>query len=710
MKRYYPYLTKGELNWEQQKRFFHCLRGTIDLIVNKKIFIHDSSRDYFTKEEVFKLFHLYFKYNKETAVRFTNQLLAIKRILIGGSVNHLKDKELSAFYNLIYDYKDAYFMIHKQLPVFMRAWTEKPYTITSEQRSTALEQTKKAFQLLKTAYERENITYPIQDIYRYGSYFKQAGFLEDEKKANRTFYFFHHLVEGTVFPEKEIKNNHWADFFSGFYNTLDLFLYYKASFLENLSDLQYTYARLESARLFLSLLSVNKKGFPLNNLDEMLYVLISFFDERTENSPSKNILSQLKNKQLIRFFTRALTCFSLKSAPSANCFSEWGKDSAVVTFSFPDSQFQIFSDKRLMKNQARSSKMFLDTKSIDLLNEWIHGYKTSLFELYQGEVDTVAVRHQFDHWLKPFFGWGADERIQFGIFYPSNDKEKTYQLLNYQAFLSLLFSSYLPHSYFVKDEKGIPFKVWIQMVSQLSPILTALGGSEGYKTSWKKSFSNLFFIADSFLNSSNRDQHLNSREFIDLAVHLLEAVKSSQKAFNIVSSFCRANLNPSCIATAIIEDRDILSAYPRFQGYIFDFKKQAYKEKIQKTLEAESNSFSSFQLIPLFFLLQSMELNYHIIDQNQSFNLESEELLLFAKEFQGSINQQIPYILNSEQALSYLMYSFKTGNMPFFTGSAFEPVRYTHWHLSSKNHQAFTIAPNDFHFLIFDFYNLYKQF
>ncbi|MCZ0932848.1 MAG: hypothetical protein OXJ52_06835 [Oligoflexia bacterium] len=713
MSRYYPYLTKGELGWKQQKRFFHCLHGTLDLIVNKKIFVHDSSRDYFTREEVFRLFNLYFEYDEETSVLFTNQLLAVKRLLIGGSINRLKDKELSLLYDLIYDYKDAYFIIYKQIPILMQAFAETSYTITPEQRAKSLAQIKKAFKLLASAYKRENITYPIQDIYRYGSYFKQAGFLEDAQKADQSFSFLHNLIEGNVFPEKEIESAQWEDVFTAFYKTIDLLLYYKTYFVEGLSGLESAYIKLESARLFLSLFPTgrNIKGFPLNNLDGMLSILVSFFEERAEGSSNQNIFSNLKNKEIIRLFTRTLACFSLSAWSGAGCASEWRKDSSVVTVSFPDSQFQIFSDKIQRSNPADSSMMFLDPKTIGLLNHWIHNYKTSLFDLHQGAFENVAVHYQLDHWLEPFFEWEEGGQVKFGAFYPSDNKNKTYNLLNYQAFLSLLFSSYLPDSYFINDEKGISFKVWRNMVSQVSPLLVMLGGSEGYKPAWKQSFHDLFNVADSFLNSSNRDQHLSSRELIDLTVHLLSAIQNSQQAFNIVSDFCGSDLDSFCIASAVVKDPDILSAYPRFQKYIFDFKEQAYIEKIQDTLgEIDKEAFTSLQLMPLFFLIQSMEVNYHIIDRDQSFNLESSELFLFAQNFTDSITEQVPYVFNSEQALSYLMYSFKTGNMPFFTGSEFDPVRYTHWHLSSKNSQSFTLTPNDFHFLLFDFYNLYKRF
>ena len=713
MQRYYPYLTEGKLNWTQQKRFFHCFRGVLDLIVNKEIFIHDSDRDYFTKEEVVKLFHLYFGYDVETSSRFAGQLLAIKRLLIGGSVDRLKDKELLALYRLSYDYRNFYFIIYKQIPVFLQAFNEASYVITPEQKTKSLLEIKEAFQLLESAYKRENIIYPIQDVYQFGDYLKQAGFLKEARKTEESFSFLQNLLEGVFFPKEEIANEQWETFFTVFYKTIEWLLYYKTYFVEGLSDRESAYVKLESARLFFSLIPENQ-SFPLNNLDEMLYILVSFFERKESESSTAGVrtfFSNLKNKEVIRLFTRTLTCFSLNGSSSNGCSSEWGKDSSVITVSFSDSQFQIFSNTIQMELSSNSSRMFLDPRTKALLNNWINNYKSALFDLHHGDFELIANRYQLDHWLEPFFEWREEGEIRFGSFYPSDNKNKTYHLLNYQAFLSLLFSSYLPDSYFVDNESGLSFKVWKNMVAQVSPLLALLGGNEGYKPAWKKSFYDLFSIADTFLNSSNRDQHVSSRELIDLTVHLLSAIKRSQKAFDIVSDFCGNDLNSSCIASAVVKEPDVLSAYPRFQGYIFDFKEQAYTDKIAETLgDIEPENFTRLRLVSLFFLIQSMEINYHIIDQDQSFNLESGELLLYAGQFTDIINKQVPYVFNSEQALSYLMYSFKTGKIPFFTGSELDSIRYTNWHLSSKISQAFNITPNDFHFLVFDFYNLYKKF
>ena len=712
MKSYYPYLVKGQLSWQQQTRFFHCLHGVLDLISNKKIFVHDSSRDYFTKEEIFRLFHLYFEYDKETANRFTNHLLAVKKILIGGSVNQLKDKELSTLFNLVYDYKDAYFIIRKQLPILVQIIEGKDRVITEEERSKFLNQFKKAFNLLESAYKREKITYSIKDIYRYGEYFEQAGFLKANKKANSSFAFIHNLIEGTVYPQSKIKSSQWKTAFNIFYKSLDLFLYYKAYFTTDLSDLESDYIKLESGRLFLSLVSdtIYNRGFPLKNLEEMLSILASFFDEQEKNSSKESLLANLGSKKNIQFLTRSLLCFSLHKSSQLDCSMDWEGKNPIAVFSFPDTKFNIFPQKLEMKNISNSPKIFLTSNTIEVLNKWIQNYKTDLFDLHKGYVTDLAHQYYFDHWMDDYFGWNKDERIQFGSFYPSGAQEKAHQILRYKSILSLLFSSYLPADYFSDDKSQISFKVWKNIVRQVSPFMVVLSGSEGYKPEWEKSFYDLFYLADSFVNSSNKDQNLNSKELIDLTVHLLSAIKSGQIAVEGISSFCGHNLDSSCVAEAIVKDPDILSAYPRFQEYIFDFKEKGYIEKIQKAVGGVNSDFNAFHLIPLFFLIQSMEVNYHIMDRNQSFNLESDELLLFAKRFKNDILEQVPYVFNSDQALSYIMYTFKTGNIPYFTGSDFEPVRYTNWHLSSKKNQEFTVAPNDFHFLVFDFYNLYKQF
>ena len=711
IKRQYPNIVKGQLAWEEQKRFFHCLHGILELIVDKKIFIHDFSRDYFTREEIKRLFHLYLEFDEESSNKFTTRLLVVKQMLLGGDIDRFKDRELALFYKLIYDYRDAYYIIHKQIPILINIFKNESYKPSPEEGANLLNQIKKTFQTLRTAYQRENVTYSIENIYNYGLYLEQANFLEKSIETELSFSFIHNLIEGTVFPEKEIEGSDWELIFDSFHKTMELFLYYKTYFSLNLSNMELTYLKLESAKIFLSALPINNnKAFPLNNLDQMLYDLVSLFDRKSSNS----FISLLKNKDRISFLTRTLYCFSFRDSSKESCQNTNYNNSSshsVISAVFPDSRFQFFSDKIDIEKYSNSPTLFLDVSTKNLLYDWLINYQKKLSDLQYNHIEEVANNYNLTRWLDSFFEWRNDERMIIGSFYPSDNKEKIYNLLNYQSFLSLLLFSYLPDSYFTNHQKGISFGVWKTIVSEISPLLVLLSGSQGYKSGWKKSFYSLFNISDSFLNSSNRDKHLNSTEILDLATHLMLAIKNSQHSFNIISKLCKNDLNSSCVVSAVLEDKDILSSYPRFQKYIFDFNKKVYIEKIEQTVgELDSKTFSSLSLTALFFLIQIMELNYNLIDQDQSFNLESDELILYSKHFTNSIKQNVPYIFNNEQALSYLMYSFKTGNIPFFTGYQFEPINYTQFHLSFKNFKEFEITPNDFHFLLFDFYNLYKQF
>ena len=185
-----------------------------------------------------------------------------------------------------------------------------------------------------------------------------------------------------------------------------------------------------------------------------------------------------------------------------------------------------------------------------------------------------------NHWLHSFFGWEKNSRIEFGSFHSSENHEKFYQLLHYQAFLPLLFFSYLPENFFSSDEKesaSISFKTWRRIVQDISPVLAVLTGTEGYNVSWRSSLYNLFHFADSFLYSSNRDEQLNVRELFDLTVHILEGMKTVKLAFSKLSNKCVKPLNASCAVENMLQDREILAAYPRFQQYLYLLNSQMDK-------------------------------------------------------------------------------------------------------------------------------------
>ena len=722
---YYPYLAKGELEWPEQKRFFRCLHDTLELFVEKGIFTHDPSRDHFTKTEIFRLFHLYFEYDSNLSRRLTEQVFALKKILIGGSVDQLKDQEIADFYRLIYDYQEIYFILHKQIPIFRKVFTGGSDGITPEQSERALNQMRKSFVLLGRAYTRENIVYPIGELYKYYEYLTESQLVKPSgsETVKQSAWFLHNLLQGLFSPQKEIKGKKgWSMALNSLYETINLLFYYKTYFLNNLSSPERTYRIIESAEIVIDSLQQiqakgNKKGFPLKNLDEMLSVLFSFFDPvAPAEAVANSFFANIHLGQSIPLLTRTLFCFSLESSAEKNCKSQWGSGSAspVVTLSFADSRFEFFPDE-IKENPISNSSIFVDREKLGILKRWLSNYKKSILKIHYGDVHFVAVDRQFDHWLSPFFGWEDNSRIVFGSFHPPEGHEKFYQLLDYQALLPLLFASYLPEGFFSSEKEegesvSIPFQTWKRMVEDISPVLAVLVGKEGYQFSWRRALFDFFHFADTFLYSSNRDKLLNAREFIDLTVHFLEGVKSAQLAYSKISNGCADHLNSSCAAEKIIEDQEILAAYPRFQKYLFASQIGKYKDRITAVLEKRGKPNQSFSFLPLFILMQTMELNYELIDRNQSFNLESDELLLFAKNFEDQLVGRIPYLLNRQQARSYLMYSFKMGNMPFFTGHSLTPLKFANWHLNPKNREPFIISPNEFHFLIFDFYKLYQNF
>ena len=218
------------------------------------------------------MFHIYFEYDFDLSSHLTNKVFFIKKALIGGSINKLKDKELADFYKLVYDYQEIYFILHKQIPVFQKAFSEGPGAITPKQRKKALDQIRKSFILLERAYTRENIVYQIDDLYKYGEYLKKSQFVEKSKIefTKQNFWFLHNLLEGLFSPKKEIKKKDWQVVLSSLYKTISFFFYYKTYFVKDISSSEFVYRILEGMETFISTLRLaesqiakTKTGFPL---------------------------------------------------------------------------------------------------------------------------------------------------------------------------------------------------------------------------------------------------------------------------------------------------------------------------------------------------------------------------------------------------------------------------------------------------------------
>ncbi len=730
---YYQDFIKGTLGLKKQKRFFQCLHDSLELIVKHDIYTHDPSRDYFNREEIIRRFELE-EYDRSTSAVIADKVLFIKKALIGGSIDKLKDQEIVSFYKLINDYQKIYSVLHKHIPIFIKAFTSDD-PITPEEGKIALKALREAFKILEGAYSREGIVYRIDDLYKYNEYLMKTQIFGPTKPqfVTKGFWFLYNLFGGLFPSQEKIKTENWATALFALYKTINLFIHYKTYFFNKKASSEFIYKILESMEIFLSsihpekedILSyfedrkeaikvIKRKGFPLKNLDEMLSVVLSLVNQGS--SPSLKSVFGNMSIQSVPLFTRALNCFSLDRSPEKECRSEWGSggSSPVVSLFFSDDKFEIFSN-RIERSPISDKLVFMETDKLNMIRKWLRDYKKSFEDINEGHIDSVAQSRQFKHWLDSFFGWDKQSsRITFVAFDNTTDSRKFYQLLNYQAFLPLLFHSYFPEDFFSSDEVSVSFEVWEQIVREIVPVLAILKGQEEYKPSWRKSFYDLFNFADLFLYSSNRDNYLNSREFIDMIIHSLEGVKSSRFAYDRFSEVCGESLNASCAANEIVKDKDIMAAYPRLFEYFSssfddDQGENKYEEKIRAILKYEGESIQSLSFTPLFILLQIMELNYNLADVNQSQKLEFDEVFSLVQDFEGYFSRQIPYLVNEEQTRAYLMYSFKTGNIPFFTGNGADSVKFVNQHLYPENFKPFQVYPSDFYFVILDFYNIYQK-
>lgn len=703
---YYPAFLDGGLDLDQQDRFFNCVWGFLDAVVNKKIIFHTPERDHFTKHEIFKMFHILLEYEEEKARRLTNKLLFFKKFLIGGSIDTIKDQELSDLMNLMFDYKEAYYIIHKEIPVFKKLFRGE--RVNSGKTDKTLEQLRKTVLLLSRAYQRESVSYTIEDLSQYPSYMGWG-----DLKAKAFFTLLQNLFEGALFPQKEIEGEGWPVFVNVIRRSFDFLFYHNQYLLKDLTEMQFAYNSLLALEKFFSILSSNEslfleRGFPIRNLDNILKTSLDLLSAQ-RRSPA--FLSHFeKDEGRIHFLTRTLFVLALSPPEQRVTAGNWEATESLVSFSFPDSKFHFFEDH--FTEKSLPIDYFISSEKIQKIEAWIKDYKQGLLSIHHGFIEETAVEKDMDHWLDLFFGWGEEKQMIYGAFTESDNHSKMIHLLSYQAFLSLILSHYAPEGYFNSDSGELSSQEWRKIISDLSPFLAIAFGLDGFQESWRKSLEDLFLTADLFLNSSDINNGLSRKELLDLSIHLSSALSHSQKVFPELMSLCEERDFSNCVAVTLLDKEEMLSPYPRFKDYIFPVKRQEYEAHIQKVLSGlEKEGSSGGGLLELFFLIQLMELNYYRkIDSNLSFNLEFEELFVFADSLKERVFLNIPYLYSSNQALAFLLYSFQSKEIPFFTGDELEPVRFSHWYLNPQIRSSFYITPNDFHNLAFEFYHLSQRF
>ena len=765
MKAYLPLMKTGRLEWERQKRFFRCVHDSLEFFFKLPIG-HDPSRDHFTKQDIFNLFHILLEVPEPESWHLTHGLFSIKKALIGGSSEELKDSELQTFFRMVYDFREGYYYLHEVIPIFKKAFQPGGGRITSEEMRVALQQVERSFNALEPAYEREKVTYRLDDLGEYGTYiqalFKGGEMVEDSWSG---FAFLEDLLMGILHPQKEIRPGQWSVAFKALHKSIHLFLYYKTHFGESTSEPILSYRKMEMADLLFSSLQLSslagRSGFNIDNLDRMLKTVMEFFAEQEKGGSSRgdtvpSFIQQVASKEALSLFTRTVDCFALKGIRSDNCLTDRGdnvysEDENSIRIAFKDMRFEIsensIKSERLSGGQ---SVAILSTAKILVLREWLDRFKESFLHIYQGDVRYVADNRGFSHWLRTFFGWEpVQKRLTFASFRSSENPEKALMILNCQAFLELLFSLNTPAGFLPSKESGSIDKAqFMKMMKRIIPSLFALGGEQGMSVdSLNRSLNALFFIGDSFTHSSNKDNRLNGREFLDTAIYLVEALRSARFVYGKISAQysqgSRVCKSPACMVKEIFKNpsRDpsrnpegVLAVYPRLAGNAFlssDYTEK-YKRQIERILTKLSSEEGQIvkisDLTEMFLLLQLIEVNLDRINRDSHFNLSSEELLPFVERFflpiaEGLIDEQLKRSgiaminpLGQEGTLAWLMYSFKIGQLkiPLFpvevegieNMDSIENLQYIKELLRPSS---FDISPNDFRFFIFDVYQFYSS-
>ena len=708
IKENYPDFLEGQLKGLKEEKFFGCITAFLDLFVHKKYAYHDSTRDHFTKNEIIYFFNREVGYNdEEKSKQITEKVLLIKKLFIGGSINNIKDKELSQLLNLIPDYRDAYFIIQEEIPIFKMLFKEGFRDIDSESKKQTLKQLRKTVLVLSRAYQRERVSYTVEDLAKYPSYMGK-----NSLRWNSVFSILQNVFEGVLVPQKEIKREGWTFFENVIRRGVDFLFYYNEHLLlkEDLTEIKFVYNSLAALERFFLVLSSNEKlflerGFPLKNLDEILHASIDFINFSEDRA---SFLSRFKDKKRLNFFTRTLFALSLRSDKQKESSVEWINNPFRVSFTFPDSQFDFFKD--YFTEKPLKEAYFISSKKFNKLKRWVKQYKQDLLEIHYELTEDLARKKGMEHWLDFFFGWNEKKEMIYGSFDWVDNDSKMIHFVNYQSFLSLFLASYMPEEFFYSEEVEISKKQWNEIVLNFTPFLLVFFGGNELQNNWRNSLEDLFLVADLFLNSSDANGSLNRKELMDLTVHLSTAFQQSQKVFPQLLGLCEGSDFSTCAVKSLLNQPGMLSSYPLFKDYIFPEKEQEYEKNFQSVLAGmERHSFS--QLMELFFLIQVLEVNYYQkINTNVSFSLEYEELLVFAESLKEQMFLNIPYLYSSDQALAYLLYSFQFREIPFFTGSEFESVQFTHWYLNPEVQKPFSITPNHFHKVGFEFYNVYKKF
>lgn len=752
MKSQYDSLLKGTISNKASYTFFTCIHDGLVLFSERHG--HDSRRNYFNTEDIAKFFYYSLDFSPVKSWEFAVKALIIKKILVGGDVNKLGDRELRQLIHLTYDYELFFIHIKRWMPFFHAVLKGKAFSISSAKFNKAVKRLQWAFAAILQAYRKRGISYSVSDFHQIDEYarilkYEAEDFLKilknvkskegspvvldfqkTVKYANRLrlnpFGFreaeqwkilsdFLHFWGNGIFT-KPITGNRWEAFANSISPLISLFFTHRvyiagrdvfepqvfSTALSGLEMLVDSILQSESAH--------KNKGFPATHFTGIVKAILSQA-ESSRASPSSPLTHLIKpgEEGSLDLIVRALICFSIFPTPS-NCkvFTSNKNFEPISAFSFPDGRY-VFQRNGVRQWIPSYDRGFKITKSqLQSLKHWLQKFRSQVDNIEKNP-HLVAKKYNFSHWMSDFFGEDKRKRIRFGFGAGRESQASlSYSLLNYSVFLELLLSPWLKQTE-TKKTFSLDISEWKQLTNKIFPVIAVLFQID-YTEKLKGLSYFLFEYGDLLLNSSNRNEKIEFNELLDIAAHIVSAQKSSQPAFEQIKLSCGKELKQECINRRLFHN---ISNFPQILDYIANFGKSDFassaKELFPGTVE------DAYDLMPFFLMAQLTEVLFYKYDFNKDFQLEQDEFQKMARGLESKITLRSPHIHNDRQAEIYLRYAIQTGRFPFLMEKKnqildFSSLDVGYWITHSESYKNLPIYRYQVFAFSVNLYNLYKNY
>ena len=724
MKKYSQILFSGQMNFEQIERFFSCTRSAVNWII--RFTTHDQSRDYFKPEEFVKLF-VHLKFSQEDSENIVSTFFAFKKLLVGGHIDRLRDEELSQIYQLMPEYEKSLIVVHRHIKNFRSAFLpEERQAISEKEINKSLHHLQVAFQYLKEALMKHKVVYQLEDVSSLHMYLHQAGLIEESslQSWSRFSKILNEWAQGIFGENPSVQAGRWETFFLSLHDLISQYVYYQLYVADkNISEPNVFSKLLKSFNFFLSSISRARgnqlhAGFPVKNLDKILQLLFEEVRE-SENFSSEDASEYLDflnhpSRNPIPLLNRALFCFAFPSQTPCNVSWSEQSDKPTVEFQFPDGKFLVYSDRQAWQPDP-SRNFLISPGQLTQFKNWV-SYWSRQQTLLQGD---FLFLHQdkgkvLKAWFNHAFNQDRQGQISFGGVYYEGDfsKELARSFTLYDSLIRLFLHAYssssLPAGSFTIQNLQISSESWVKVVDELSPVIMSFH-SDGYSRDLRSKFLSLLDYGDNLLNTSNYNGSLEYSELIDISLHLSSALVNSKRIYESLQASCLAkNYSKTCFSHEIFStEKRMLDNFPYLQGYISGTDPGRYSKKALDILPEEIKS--SYDLMGLFMILQSIEVQFLLLDKDLSFTLSFDEAQPVLQASASKVLDAVDFLETQNQALAFLSYSAHTGSIPFFKEDPslfLQPVEFYNWTLDQDKRRDLDLSRFDIFSLSIDLYNL----